>query len=119
MPSALGHAADDLAVVPAAISDSLCSHNDAGTEPRLDGIALQRETWKLDLLEILEVRPFDSENELFQLVPARGSPSSASCNSSSSKHLFYLLTSLRRTVTSRPARPWSPSRDAARPRRLK
>jgi hypothetical protein len=96
----LGHAADDLAVVPAAISDRLCSHDDAGTEPRLDRIALQRKTWKLDLLEILEVRPFDRENELLQLIPARGSPGSTSCNSSSSEHLFYLLTSLRRPVTS-------------------
>ena len=84
----LRHPADDPAVVAGAVWDSLRPHDNAGAEPRLDRVAFLRSTRKLDLLEILEVRPFDHQNELLQLVAARGSPRRTSCNSSSSKHLL-------------------------------
>ena len=75
--------------MPAAIGDSLCSHDDAGAEPRLDWIAFEGKTRELDLLEILEVRPFHRENELFQLLaPTGNSTAGTPCDSSSSEHLL-------------------------------
>jgi hypothetical protein len=66
----LGQAADDAPVVVAAVCRRLCPHDETGAELRLDRIALLRKTRKLDLVELLEARPFDREDELLQLTPS-------------------------------------------------
>jgi hypothetical protein len=84
----LWQAGEDPAGVVAAARVRLGTYDQTGTEPRLDRIAFLRKTRQLDLVEILQVRPFDREDELLQLPPPRGSTSRAPGHSASSEHLL-------------------------------
>ena len=65
----LRQAADDAPVVVAALGRRLRSYDETRAEVRLDRIAFPRKARELDLVKLLEVRPFHREDELLQLVP--------------------------------------------------